>query len=345
MVEFLNNAPKPFPSKVVKAFNQFVCQYGKEITDTLICCPSQSIKINEEINLVGPPPTPPSVENHENLKYLPEECGLMESPNDKITGGENATLKEFPWMALLLYRKGERLVPNCGGSILNENYILTAAHCVVDTPSPFVGIRVGEYSLLSEKDCVKDKQKQQEQCLPPVQHLIPIRIITHPDYSSDSNVNDIALIKVTKMNFADNVQPICLPTHQEILNQEFSYGVVTGWGYLDPLNSKTVDVLQKINLKRQNMTVCTSAYKMAPRKKVSDNSYNRLCIGGEIGKDSCGGDSGGPFQTVADFNDEERYIQRGIVSIGHIECGKTGFPAIYTNVEYYMKWILDNIEA
>ncbi|KAJ8925736.1 hypothetical protein NQ315_009584 [Exocentrus adspersus] len=321
--------------EVVKVFNQFVCQYGKDIIDTSICCPSQAIKVDEEDNVVGPPPTPSSVENHENLKYLPEECGLIESPGNKIAGGENATLNEFPWMAMLLYGKGDKLVPNCGGSILNENYILTAAHCVVDTPLPFVGVRVGEYSLLSERDCVQDRQNR-ERCLPPVQHLIPIKILAHKDYNSDSNVNDIALVKVTKINFADNVQPICLPTHEEILNQKFNYGVVTGWGYLDPLKGKSEET--------KHVYVCICLQDSSP-KKVSNNSYNRLCIGGKAGKDSCRGDSGGPYHVAAYFNEEFRYIQRGIVSIGHIECGKKGFPAVYTNVDYYMKWILDNIDA
>ncbi|KAJ8925735.1 hypothetical protein NQ315_009583, partial [Exocentrus adspersus] len=340
VVTFLNDAPKPFPDEVISAFHKFTCEFREEILDTLVCCPSQPVTIDKDGNILGPPPPPPNVANHPSLKYLPEDCGLIGISN-KIIGGENAGIVEFPWMALLLYRTGETIVPNCGGTIINNKYILTAAHCLSNLPTPFVGVRVGDYQLSTEKDCVQEEHKR-DKCIPPVQHLIPERIIIHPEYSTQSQVNDIALIRVTKMNYAENVRAVCLPTPEEIINDDFKTGYVSGWGYLGSNGSKA-DILQRVSLEKRNMSLCAEVYKDNPRLLVTANSYKRLCIGGKQRKDSCKGDSGGPLQVAANYNDEDKYFQRGIVSLGHRDCGTDNFPAIYTFVDRYVDWILDNI--
>lgn len=74
------------------------------------------------------------------------------------------------------------------------------------------------------------------------------------------------------------------------------------------------------------------------------NTIKQLCAGGKGAKDSCGGDSGGPLHSAAYLFDDIRYVQYGIVSFGPRFCGSTGFPGVYTKVEYYMKWILDTIK-
>lgn len=74
-------------------------------------------------------------------------------------------------------------------------------------------------------------------------------------------------------------------------------------------------------------------------------SSNQICAGGYQGKDSCGGDSGGPLTTVNKFDELPRYIQYGIVSYGPRHCGTEGKPGIYTRVFKYMTWILDSIKS
>lgn len=98
-----------------------------------------------------------------------------------------------------------------------------------------------------------------------------------------------------------------------------------------------VDTLQMLSQPVLNMSTCIEAYKY--KKLPFAFSYKNLCVGGEMDKDSCKGDSGGPFQIPF----RGKVFQRGIVSEGHIRCGSKGFPAIYVNVDYYVKWILDNI--
>ncbi|XP_018569501.1 serine protease easter-like isoform X2 [Anoplophora glabripennis] len=335
MIDFLNNSPKPFSNDLKELLNRYVCTYEDEAINTKICCPSDPIDISGR-NKEDPPPPPPDVLNHENLKLLPEECGQI-NYDKKIRGGTEASLREFPWMALLAYNTDTGRQFKCGGSIINENYILTAAHCIVKTPYPLVGVRVGEYSILSEKDCEEQKPND---CLPSPQDLTVEKTIVHPNYSTKSFSNDIALLRVSKINMeSDSIQSVCLPVYEDVITQNYNSGTVTGWGFTDPYGINVVDKLQKVFLKKRNMTVCTEAYKSEVKL-----SYKQICVGGEGIKDSCGGDSGGPFLVPAHFNDAERYVQRGVVSIGHRFCGTEGFPGIYTKVTYYAKWILDNIK-
>ncbi|KAJ8953061.1 hypothetical protein NQ314_007436 [Rhamnusium bicolor] len=71
--------------------------------------------------------------------------------------------------------------------------------------------------------------------------------------------------------------------------------------------------------------------------------YFSICALGE-GKDSCSGDSGGPLQISKYLYDDIRSVQYGVISFGGRVCGSGSFPSLYTRVDSYMKWILDNIK-
>ena len=68
-----------------------------------------------------------------------------------------------------------------------------------------------------------------------------------------------------------------------------------------------------------------------------------MCVGGEIGKDSCGGDSGGPLMKVEVLDGPPKYYLIGIVSFGAKHCGESTTPAVYSRVSSYITWILDNV--
>ncbi|XP_018568809.1 serine protease 7-like [Anoplophora glabripennis] len=338
IVDFLQAAPSPIPEEVRIVLNKYICGYDETFK---VCCPSKPIRINLQLNdlsLQNPPP-PPDVSNHKNFKLLPEECGYLDSPN-KIRNGKDANLNEFPWMALLSYKTSSGPQFQCGGAIVNDRYILTAAHCITNLMSPLLGVRVGEHKISSKVDCeVQDDGN--EVCSPlPVQDLAIEEVIVHPGYDKEVISNDIGLLRVSKMNSdAENVRPVCLPITEDTRNARISYCVVTGWGFTD--TGRNADVLQKVDLPIMNLTSCSEVYKSEKKVKLS---YKQICAGGKNKKDSCPGDSGGPMQVAAAVNGEPRYVQQGIVSFGHRFCGTEGYPGVYTRVAYYMDWILDNMK-
>lgn len=96
----------------------------------------------------------------------------------------------------------------------------------------------------------------------------------------------------------------------------------------------------KVSLPVVAISKCQRIY-----NKFAPITSKQICAGGYQGRDSCGGDSGGPLTTINNFNKITRYIQYGIVSYGPRHCGIEGRPGVYTRVYKYMTWILDSIES
>lgn len=68
-----------------------------------------------------------------------------------------------------------------------------------------------------------------------------------------------------------------------------------------------------------------------------------MCVGGIIGEDSCGGDSGGPLMKVEAVDGPPKYYFLGVVSFGAKHCGESSTPAVYSRIAEYLRWILDNM--
>lgn len=83
---------------------------------------------------------------------------------------------------------------------------------------------------------------------------------------------------------------------------------------------------------------CATLYKSAVQIKEQ-----HICAGGEVGKDSCEGDSGGPLMKPCSVNTMPRYFVIGVISFGLKNCATTKYPGVYTVVAEYMTWILDNV--
>ncbi|KAF2897101.1 hypothetical protein ILUMI_09082, partial [Ignelater luminosus] len=225
--------------------------------------------------------------------------------------------------------------PKCGGTIINRFYILTAAHCIVNINLTLAGVRVGEHNLSTKKDC----DFATNFCSPPVQDLLAENVVVHSDYKSKTFENDIALIKLaTPINFSyENAQPICLPmskTAKYDLNNNFA--VVTGWGVTE--SGFASSELLKVSVPIIPYDQCQKIH-----KQYYTVTNKQICAGGFLGRDSCGGDSGGPLKYIVTEDGTSRYVQIGIVSYGPVDCGRQGYPGVYTNVIKYTKWILDNL--
>ncbi|KAL1501655.1 hypothetical protein ABEB36_006948 [Hypothenemus hampei] len=274
------------------------------------------------------------LKNHKNFNMLPiTECGPISVLTNRITHGKTAALEEFPWMVLIAYNSSDFGIEfRCGGTIISERFILTAAHCILNTS--IFGVRLGEYDLNNtDQDCAHSY------CSPPTQDLYIEDTIIHPKYNPKTHENDIALIKL--LGQADisqtNIRPICLPLFDTNDDLAGKYAIISGWGATEISDMSAVPMKAEIPV--LPMTTCKEIY-----DKYTTITINQICAGGRGGRDSCAGDSGGPLMTAGLIDGNPRYIQYGIVSFGPRQCGSEGQPGIYTKTKPYLKWILDNLD-
>ncbi|XP_055614372.1 serine protease grass-like [Uranotaenia lowii] len=266
---------------------------------------------------------------------LPSDCGTMES--DRISFGNLTQAFEFPWMALLRYRNfnGE-LVDGCGGSLINDRYVLTAAHCLIAKRLQLDHVRLGEHNKETEPDCVDS-----DDCAGPVQDVPVEKIIIHPEYNKPKYRNDIGLIRlVRKVTFEYHIKPICLPVNNQLQTMTHSKYILTGWGTTE--ENVQSQVLLKASVPQLDNESCERIL-LANNLKI-ELFEKQMCAGAQGLVDSCQGDSGGPLGTIATLNNQARFVQFGIVSIGINSCGQKPVPSIYTKVAPYMSWIVTNLK-
>ncbi|XP_034250850.1 uncharacterized protein LOC117651155 [Thrips palmi] len=355
---------KPVPPESVQFLRNSQC--GFEAAIPLVCCqntgdraPNPAVRPTTS-NRVWPdpvtPPTSPSGpsgpsgpsphDGHPNAGLLPTDvCGI--DLNQRIFGGNETELGEFPWMALLEYRSPRgQLGFYCGGVLIAKRYVLTAAHCVQEDAIRLVSVRLGEHDTKTSPDCRPDFFGGQTCALAAVD--VPVeRAIPHPEYSTrdPNHYHDIALLRLSAdVKFTEWVKPICLPVSAEAASKS-QVGKrlwVAGWGKTEKRSES--DLKLKVAVPVVSNAACEPVYKKA---SVRLSSNSQLCAGGEPGKDSCSGDSGGPLMAVEDDardgSSGPRWYSTGVVAFGPTNCGTRGWPGVYTRVAHYMPWILDTI--
>lgn len=283
------------------------------------------------------------------------ECGTR-TKSENIVGGELANLGEFPYMALLGYtnKKDGEVYYLCGGSVINNWYVLTAAHCVVDdVPSEVI---LGEHEVGEEIDC--NAQGEFPSCNPPSMTRKVTKVIIHENYDRVTKVGpyDIALLRLDKriVSYLENetdsaVMPVCLPWSRNDPGRVLRANdklIVTGWGRVT--NNKRLSNKNYLDFRAATRILMRLVVPGISRSKCADNpafpALNtdlQICAGAEAGKDSCNGDSGGPL-VYSKFTDEP-YYQVGVVSFGTSICG-IGVPGIYTRIVPFLPWIDQNLE-
>ncbi|KAJ8925741.1 hypothetical protein NQ315_009589 [Exocentrus adspersus] len=336
MVAFLKAAPNPLPPSIKSKLSEYLCGY--QGSKPKVCCSGRPIPV--AITQLQTPVNDKDsdIDNHRNINLLPENCGYILGL-DKISNGQNADLGEFPWMALLLYKARKGTTFGCGGTVISNRYILTAAHCITQLKTPLVGVRVGEYDISKTVDC-ETQGDGSTKCNGPVQDLSIEKIIPHPkftkDYENQEGFNDIGLLRVARIKPAEHIIPICLPLG-EVRHSKLTRVIVTGWGITETDRNRNSNIIQKIALPVINQQECQRAY------KTITISNKQICANGRQ-QDTCNGDSGGALQTAKYLRGDTRMVQYGVISFGGAVCGSGTYPGLYTNVEAYMDWILNNIE-
>lgn len=263
------------------------------------------------------------------------KCGYQE--DFKVLGGEDTDISEFPWLALLQQTTTAGVKRwGCGGSLISTRYVLTAAHC--SATSKVTLVRLGEWNLDTSEDCVGSGSYRS--CTKPPQDIAAENVILHPEYTRNKQgvFNDIALIRLARAAVYNQfVQPICLPLPQE-RSPIGARAFIAGWGAVS-LKQGYSPVKQKLRIPVVELQTCTDVY---GKYGVTLND-KMLCAGGEKGKDSCKGDSGGPLFTTINGDNQQYYIE-GVVSYGLTACGTEGSPAIYTRVADFLDWIHQNVK-
>merc|ERR1719312_1005618 len=237
------------------------------------------------------------------------------APRGTIVGGEEAADGEFPWQVSLRQIGMIGATHFCGGTVLNENWVVTAAHCCAGQIPLLMHVVAGGIKLNNAEG--EEERRDIE------------KIIGHPEYSSKLLTNDICLLKLKKpLVMTEFIKPIALPESME----EYDAGtkaIVTGWGTMSEGALILPNVLHKVTVPIISDAECGDDYSM----NGIDIAPSMVCAGlPKGGKDSCQGDSGGPF-----IHAEQKTLV-GVVSWG-IGCGREGYPGVYTQVSHFIDWI------
>lgn len=250
------------------------------------------------------------------------ECGVV--GETLIVGGTDAKIKEFPHMVQIGYGNEPRIAWLCGGSLISERYVLSAAHCTKpESKGPARWARLGDLDTLSNQDRA------------PSEILKIVERTNHPKYNNVQLYNDIALYKLERdIVLNPYIRPICLQVDFEVPQDR---GIATGWGHTR-WGGRPTNKLQKVGLNVVDNQSCNKSYRASVGRQLPKGIDDTvmLCAGDEQGKDTCQGDSGGPLQVRL----EEPYCtysQIGVTSFGR-GCAEN-YPGVYTRVSAFIPWI------
>ncbi|KAL9692855.1 hypothetical protein quinque_012140 [Culex quinquefasciatus] len=334
--------PNPVYDKYIRAIACTVPGAARSV-----CCRPSEVVAKPTTTTTTTTPVVPviRVDQEDKLALLPEDCGKTTA--DRISRGNVTKVFDHPWMVLLQYRHKGAVIGGCGGSLINERYVLTAAHCIRTRSSlQLINARLGEHTRNSAIDCNvyldPEGNEIERDCADPAEDYAVESFVVHPDFNRPRRFsNDIGLIRLDRtVVMKHHIQPLCLPVTEDLRTKQFKKYLVTGWGATE--NQTGSDVLLKAVVPRVSNEVC--------QQRMVENRLNiqltelQMCAGGQDLVDTCSGDSGGPLGMSSNFKGVDRFVQYGVVSAGVNSCGQKSVPGIYARVVNYMDWILDTIQ-
>ncbi|XP_017067935.2 chymotrypsin-like protease CTRL-1, partial [Drosophila eugracilis] len=255
-------------------------------------------------------------------QFLDPACGIRSETKavKRIINGKIAAYNSSPWMVFLKSTENKFI---CGGTLITNKLVLTAAHCFLPNVTLFV--RLGEY-----------KRSQKDVCNGNYCHIRATHKVDggfrHRLYTSTGKnfLNDIAILRLaTPVIYRDNIRPICilLDTRWRKYINNIPRLVGTGWGKTE--SGLDSDDLMTLDIRRQSPNVC--------RTYIGNNLMSNQFCAGNRNSNLCNGDSGGPVGAMIPYKKTKRFVQIGIASYTNQMCK---YASVFTDVMSQIGFIL-----
>ncbi|UYV70521.1 hypothetical protein LAZ67_7003406 [Cordylochernes scorpioides] len=265
-------------------------------------------------------------------------CGVpkippkFETDGDRIVGGQEAVPNSWPWQVSLQEVLARPSSHFCGGTLVNDRWVVTAAHCFsgLEKKSDF-SVHLGKHNKFQQED--KEIVRYMK------------RFVIYPDIPEDEFLvnkkyrmsHDIALIELNApVTFNDRVSPACLPEGENTQPPVGTKCYATGWGLTKGTGRNTM--LKQLIAPISNRTTCVSSFNIVLDKY-------QICTEFVEKEGACNGDSGGPL--VCKYPDSSSWTLTGIASYikeTNRVSAFCGFPAVYNRVSAHVDWVREMIK-
>jgi len=256
----------------------------------------------------------PTVQPRREGNSYADVCGKLSREIDsKIVGGEEAKPHSWGWAVALFL--GNRFF--CGGSLITERHVLTAAHCAEISNN--INIHIGGHKLGQVEDGKVIARSQ--------------KIKIHDGWDRYSLSNDIAIITLdTNVTFTDSIRPACIPSYSDIKTDLADKRArPIGWGVTSDDSNTASPVLREVSVPVLSNSQCNKTY------QVIQSSH--VCTDSKGGKGVCFGDSGGSLNYQ---REDGKYIQIGVNSFVSSSGCESEYPHGYTRVTSFLEFISEN---
>nr|XP_043879145.1 elastase-1-like [Solea senegalensis] len=254
------------------------------------------------------------------LAELEPQPRYLEDSLERVVGGEVARPNSWPWQISLQYKSGSSYYHTCGGTLIERDWVMTAAHCV--DRSRTWRVVIGEHELYSDDGREQIKSVS--------------NVYIHPRWNSNNVAGgfDIALLRLSSAATLNSYAQLgsLPPTGQILPHNNLCY--VTGWG-LTSTGGSLSRQLKQAYLPLVDHKTCSSSGWWGSTINTS------MVCGGGGAESGCNGDSGGPLNCQVNG----RYYVHGIASfVSGWGCNYPQKPTVFTRVSAYIEW-MDSIMA